>query len=177
MQSSNNTQSQNFNLRSYPLNNFAKFAQSSPRSTPYTSANGELLNGAYSAGDGNNDSIIPFNKCKFPSPQVPKLEENPPRIQDHVMDPIFLTEEYLTLTYLENAEERILMQTPPNIRKVSLNIRSCAWSPIQQYMVNLCSVATKNLDFTLGQGENSTNTLQINILLWNCRWKQSNIPA
>nr|XP_009771856.1 PREDICTED: uncharacterized protein LOC104222327 [Nicotiana sylvestris] len=90
--------------------------------------------------------------------KVPEQEGSNPNTQGHVMDPIILTEECLTLTFLENAEEKILLQTPPNIRKVSLNIRSCAWSPMQQYVLNQ----------TNSQMNYQTNS-QMKILLWNCR--------
>ncbi|OIS99510.1 hypothetical protein A4A49_55188 [Nicotiana attenuata] len=104
-----------------------------------------------------------------PPPQVPEQEGSNPNTLGLVMDPIILTEECLTLTFLENAEEKILLQTPPNIRKVSLNIRSCAWSSMQQYVLNLCPSVVTNIDLTLGQGMNYHANPPMKMLLWNCR--------
>ncbi|XP_070016761.1 uncharacterized protein [Nicotiana sylvestris] len=173
MNPSNNMQYQNSNSPSYQLSNFANLSLNQVLQTLHTPVTQAQLQRF------SMEQIVPVMETPSPSfhsttqnsppPQVPEQEGSNPNTQGPVMDPIILTEECLTLTFLENAEEKISLQTPPNIRKVSLNIRSCAWSPMQQYVLNLCPAVATNLDLTRGQGMNYHTNPHMKILLWNCR--------
>lgn len=89
-------------------------------------------------------------------PHMPQAQEKPLRGNAQVMTPLTL-EDTLTFTFLANIKERTLVNVPPPIQKISVNIRSFPVSHMHQYAVVIVATPSEEQEYLLFQKQFALN--------------------